>query len=91
MVRFYTFIVCLVLLLGMSRCVPAWADQPSASHGYDAATHYDDSLDSDCQSTPPGCAYVAQEHKTDCAHSLTPGAPGLTFCILRVLTPLANA
>ena len=69
MVRFYTFIVCLVLLLGMSRCVPAWADQPSASHGYDAATHYDDSLDSDCQSTPPGCAYVAQEHKTDCAHS----------------------
>ena len=69
MVRFYTFIVCLVLLLGMSRCVPAWADQPSASHGYDAATHYDHSLDSDCQSTSPGCAYVAQEHKTDCAHS----------------------
>ena len=79
MVRFYTFIVCLVLLLGMSTCVPAWADQPSASHGYDAATHYDDSLDSDCQSTPPGCSYVALEHKTDCVHSnLEPITPGFS-------------
>ena len=69
MVRIYMFIVCLVLLLGMSTCVPVWAAQPSASYGYDAATHCGHSLDSDCQSTPPGCSYVALEHKTDCIHS----------------------
>ena len=69
MVRIYMFTVCLVLLLGMSTCVPVWAATPSASYDYDAATHYDHSLDSDCQSTPPGCSYVALEHKTDCVHS----------------------
>ena len=69
MVRIYMFIVCLVLLLWMSTCVPVWAAQPSASYGYDAATHCDHSLDSDCQNTPPGCSYVALEHKTDCIHS----------------------
>ena len=69
MVRIYMFTVCLVLLLGMSTCVPVWAATPSASYDYDAAAHYDHSLDSDCQSTPPGCSYVAQEHKTDCVHS----------------------
>ena len=69
MVRIYMFTVCLVLLLGTSTCVPVWAAQPSASYDYDAATHYDHSLDSDCQSTPPGCSYVALEHKTDCVHS----------------------
>ena len=49
--------------------MPVWAATPSASYDYDAATHYDHSLDSDCQSTPPGCSYVALEHKTDCVHS----------------------